>query len=83
MEAVRVAIVMPYCCRCTAAKATRCKQRLRDDVCSDVIVCLRVGDIIGQKDTARQACNKQPSILPCFMHSRKQQVHNSVKHSLP
>ena len=83
METVRLATLMPFCCRCTAANATRCKQHLRDDVCSNAIICLRVGDVVGQKDAAQKACKKQQSTLPCSMHSRKQQVHNSVEHSLP
>ncbi len=58
METVKLATLMPFCCSCTAAEAARCQQHLRDNVCSNAIVCLRVGDVIDQKDTAQKACNK-------------------------
>jgi len=79
MKTVGLATLMPFCCRCMAANAAGCKQHLRDIVCSNAVICLRVGDEI----TAQKTCNKQHSTPPCFMHSCKQQMHNSVKHSLP
>jgi len=82
MGTVRLATLMLFCCRCTAACATRCKQHMRFEVCSRAVFCLRLGGVIGQKDTAQKACNKQQSTLPCFMHSCTQQVYKSVKHSL-